>query len=334
MPQDVGFFVPFPPRISPDAAGARTRNLAWVRAHRLTAGPADEERLMLWDIAGLMARWLPEATGPALDLAVNAVVLTTVLDDQFDSPPYRDPERAARIVAHLADLAQPGSTAVPEGPLARAYAEIVDGIYRDASPEWAQRTFRHLRWYLDASACEVRNRFDRRTPSRQEYFAQRRRSGFVYPMLDLCQKAYGFELPPRAYQDPVTARMMQITADFVDAVNDAHSLEKEEERGQERDNMVHVLLHETACSRAEAIAEVVRMDDALVREFISLEQQAGTDAGTRRLIDCMRSAMRGYVDWSSTTGRYSHIVPAAQPAYSDVMQASAADVGDANATVL
>jgi hypothetical protein len=334
VPQDVDVFMPFPPRISPDASAARARAVAWARAHGLITCPADEERFTLWDIAGLMARWLPDATGTVLDQAVNVVNLITILDDQFDSPANRDPERAAQIGFDFAQLARPGGAAIPDGPLAQAYGEVRDWLYGGASPIWTQRAFIHHRWYLDACASEARNRFDRRTPERAEFSAQRRKSGYVYPMLDLSQKAYCFELPDAMYEDPVVARMAQITADVISTLNDLHSLEKEEIRGQQRDNLVHVLMHESGCSRNESIAEIVQMAESWIREFIRLEQRANDDAFTRRFIDCMRSAIRGYFDWSRATARYSQIVPAAEPAYSDMLRASASGGAESNATVV
>jgi hypothetical protein len=319
MPQDVEVFMPIPPQGGPETAGARA--VGWARAHRLITGPADEERLRLWDIAGLMARWVPEATGAGLDRVVNAVNLITMLDDQFDSPANRDPERAAQIGCGFVQLARPGSAAVPAGPLAQAYVEVRDWLYGGASPVWTRRAFTHHRWYLDACTREARNRFDRRTPDRAEYFQMRRRSGYVYPMLDLSQKAYGFELPNAVYEDPVVARMTQIAADSINLLNDVHSLEKEETRGQQRDNLVHVLMHENGCRREDGIAEVVRMVGSWGREFIRLEQRVGDDALTRRFVGCLRSAMRGHFDWSRATARYSQIVPADEPAYSDVLHA-------------
>lgn len=323
MPQDIEFAMPFPVRTSPDMDAARARSLVWTRERGLITGPADEKRVTGWDIAGLMARWAPDAVGAGLDLIVNGVVLITMLDDQFDSPQGRDPHQAARIHDHLVALSRPGGNTAPQGPLACALKEVWDTIFAGTSPEWAQRTSEHHRWYLDSSLDEARNRHHQRTPSREGYFTQRHRgSGYVYPMLDMSQKAYGFELPTAAFQSPAICQMMEITAEFIDVVNDVHSLEKEEARGQERDNLVHVIMHETGCGRTQAIAEIARMADRIVGQFVKLEDQTGDDPLTQRFVDCMRAAMSGYLEWSRTTARYARhaqLAPARGPAYGDLL---------------
>ena len=319
MPQDIDFFMPFPERISPDVDGARSRSLAWVRRKGLITSLADEDRIRAWDIAGLMARWIPGATGPDLDPAVENVLLVTMLDDQFDTPHRRELEEYARICGHLAELVRPASTTVANGPFALALKEVWDRLCAGASPLWIQRAADHYCCYLDGTLAEAHNRVRRTTPSLDEFMAQRRKSGYVEAMLDLSQKAYGFELPPEAYDDPTFTRMLEITVDFVDTVNDVHSLEKEEARGQERDNLVHVIMRETGCSRDQSITRITRMAEAWIREFIELERGIGIGSVLHRFVDCMRSVIRGYLDWSRATERYSMIVSAAEPAYGNVL---------------
>ncbi|MGW4027521.1 terpene cyclase, partial [Streptomyces sp. NPDC005009] len=75
MPQDTVFRLPFPAAVSPDADHARQRSIEWCRRHGLVTGAVDEQRCVRWDIAGLMAAWVPHASGDRLDTAVDAVVV-------------------------------------------------------------------------------------------------------------------------------------------------------------------------------------------------------------------------------------------------------------------
>ncbi|MFE9610274.1 hypothetical protein [Streptomyces sp. NPDC006012] len=278
MPQDIAFHLPFAPDVSPDADDARRRSLDWCARQGLVAHPVNRRRFLRWDIAGLMAAWIPRATGERLDLAVDAVVVATFLDDQFDGPLAAEPRRVAAACRTFTDvIASDGAAPAGAGPLAGAFAQVWRRLAHRASSDWLAATGQHWQWYLNAYAEEAGNRAHRHVPTRAEHFALRRRSGFVYAMLDLSQKAYGFELPPRRYADPTVRRMLDITADVVDTLNDVHSVEKEESRG-DLHNLVLVIEHELGCGRDTAIAEIQRMIHGWCAEFVALEDRLGERA--------------------------------------------------------
>jgi hypothetical protein len=180
MPQDIEFFMPFPLGVSPDARAAADRSVSWASGRALITGPQDEERIRRWDLAGLMARWSPQATGPDLDLLVDEMIAITILDDTFDGPACADPASAARVSEHFAALTYPGNTASADGPLSRAAQEVWRKVHAGASPEWARRAGEHRRWYLDACVEEARYRARRTMPSADAYAAERHKgSGYA-----------------------------------------------------------------------------------------------------------------------------------------------------------
>ncbi|MGG7575713.1 terpene synthase family protein [Streptomyces sirii] len=319
MPQDVEFALPFPTRISPDADAARARSVAWCRRRGLVTNSVDEGRVRRWDIAGLMAAWLPDASADRLDLAVDAVLVATFLDDQFDGPLAQQTQRVRAVCDAFHDvMASSGGVLDGSGPLVAAFAEVWQRLSQGATAEWIDRTARHWDWYFDAYAEEADNRARRRIPTVEEHFALRRKSGFVYAMTDLSQKAYGFELPRHAYDDPVLRHMLDITADVVDTLNDVHSVEKEESRG-DLHNLVLAIERESGCGRRESIARIQRLIDDWNREFLEHERAlldgAERDGPVLRpFVDCMRSAMSGYLHWSRTCQRYSQLIPPTEPA--------------------
>ncbi|MFF3066882.1 hypothetical protein [Kitasatospora sp. NPDC057936] len=320
MPQDTAFTLPFRTLTSPDADAARHRSLLWCRRQGLIAEPVDEVRFLRWDIAGLMAAWNPRASGAQLDLTVDAVVVATFLDDHVDGPLADQPDQVAAVCSDFATvIATGGRPPAGAGPLIRAFGDVWQRLADGASPAWLERTGQHWQWYLGAYAQEAHNRARRRVPTRAEYAELRRRSGFVYAMIDLSQKAYGFELPRRLYADAVVRRMLDITADVVDTLNDVHSVEKEESRG-DLHNLVLVIENELGSDRADSVREIQGMISAWCEEFLALEQRLLSTVGLRdtatalRIADCMRTAMSGYLEWSRTTRRYSHLVPAGEPA--------------------
>ncbi|MEU8515760.1 hypothetical protein AB0C76_29910 [Kitasatospora sp. NPDC048722] len=320
MPQDTAFTLPFGAVTSPDADAARHRSLLWCRRQGLIADPVDELRFLRRDIAGLMAAWTPRASGEQLDLTVDAVVVATFLDDHVHGPLADQPDRVAAACTDFATvIGTGGRPPAGAGPLMGAFGDVWRRLADGASPAWLERTGQHWQWHLGARAQEAHNRARRRVPTRAEYAELRRRSGFVYAMIDLSQKAYGFELPRRLHTDSVVRRMLDITADVVDALDDVHSVEKKESRG-DLHNLVLVIEDELGCDRADSLREIRGMISAWCEEFLSLEQRLPGAVGLRdtatalRIADCMRTAMSGYLEWSRTTRRSCHLVPTGEPA--------------------
>jgi len=328
MPQDAAIQCPFPSRASPDLDGARTRSLAWTRRYGLITGPETESTYRAWDIAALTAHWVPLARGPELDLAVAAVLWAAIFDDQFDGVLGTQPDQVEKICARFAAITRSDPTSPVPGslltsPLARAFADVRGRMTAGASPYRAERTNEHLRWFLGAYVDESKNRAFRGVPNREQYMELRRRSGFVYAMVDLIERSYGFELSRRTYELLPIQQMVDITADFVDTVNDVHSVEKEE-RWHDINNPVIVIEHERACSRAEAVTEIIALVSAWCQEFIDLETNltrtcaeaglADTEtASAHRLAAGMRDAMGAYLSWSRTTPRYAQLVSGQRP---------------------
>ncbi|MGW2054681.1 terpene synthase family protein [Streptomyces sp. NPDC001840] len=332
MPQDIDFHLPFELRTSPDVEGARTRSLIWARQQGIATSPLDEQRIRQWDIAELMAKWAPSAVGPSLDLTVDAVVACTVYDDQFDDRRLHSAEELDRAVADVLGVMRPGETwpeRIPEAPLYRAFAHVWSRLASGATPDWQRRTARHFRWFMEAGAEESRDRPARKMLGTEQFIPLRRRSGLVYAMMDLSEKAYGFETSARAREMPELCRMLDITSDFITTANDVHSLEKEESRGDPY-NYVLVVEHELDCGRREALRTITDLVGDWCREFTAIERRlldacrahdlTGQETeAVLRLCECMRSAMRGYDDWSRSTQRYARPVPPAEPAYSSLL---------------
>ncbi|MFF7754755.1 hypothetical protein ACFZCP_37230 [Streptomyces sp. NPDC007971] len=58
-----------------------------------------------------MAAWVPRAVGDLLDLTVDAVVVATFLDDQFDGPLAARPGRVAAACRAFTDVIASGGVA-------------------------------------------------------------------------------------------------------------------------------------------------------------------------------------------------------------------------------
>jgi hypothetical protein len=298
---------------------SQERSVAWARRHSLVVDAVDEERFRNWDIAGLMARWVPDAVGADLDLAVDATLVATILDDEFDSPLGRRPQEVAQICDELAALIAAEGPAEARTPLGRGLADVWERFSQGASHDWLARHRRHWGWNFEAHVAETGNRARHVVPPPEEYFQLRRKAGIVYAMLDMSEKACRFETSEQLRQQPHVRRMLQITVDFIDTVNDVHSLEKEESRG-DCHNLVLVLEHAQGWSRSRCLTEITKITSSWCAEFEERATQLvgiedGAADGTGRLVDCLRDAMSGYLAWSRATRRYSRLVPPDEPAF-------------------
>jgi hypothetical protein len=327
VPQDITINLPFPQRISADVDGARERAVRWARRHGLITGPVDERRFVSWDIAGLMARWAPLATGPALDMVVDAVNVATMLDDQFDGPLADQPDEVARACADFHAVVRAETPRPGAGPLSRAFADAWTRLCAGRSAYWRDREAAYWSWYFDAYVEETRDRALNRVLPRGEFLTQRHKSGLVYPMVGMTESAYGFEVTRRTHELPVVARMYELTADVIDTTNDLYSLEKEETRGDTH-NLVTVLTRERDGASEEQVAEVVAQVESWCAEFVALERQLGAAcsglaeaeaADAYRLTDIMRSSMRGHLDWYAHTDRYRALIPVGEAAYTNLL---------------
>lgn len=333
MPQDIDLDIPFPSRISPDASGARQRNLDWARASMLIPDETAQRRYLGWDIANLMSRWIPEATGEGLDVAVDMTVAATILDDHFDSPLGVRPDEAALVCAEITAIMAPDGPGQPASPLARAFADVWGRLIRGMPRWWRDLTRVHWTESINASLGETRNRMRGARSSRAEYFALRRRSGYVAPMIELAHRALGFTPPEKFLRTRVAETMGTITVDVIDTTNDVYSVEKEEARGDVH-NLVFVVERERSCTRAQALGEIgadisdwtgefQRLTAALPDVYTAIGLTGHERELADRHVQALRYAMRGHYDWYSRTARYlaANRIPPSQPAYADLITA-------------
>jgi hypothetical protein len=270
----------------------------------------------------------PLAIGAALDLTVAGVTAVTMLDEQFDGPFADQPAEMAPVCAVLRDVLHatvPGNVPAGAGPLARAWADFWARLCVGRSAYWRGREAAYWCSVVEVCLDETRDRARGEVPAQEAYFEQRRKSGVVYPMIGLTEAAYGFEASRRVHEMPVMRRLFEITADAIDTTNDVYSVEKEEALGDVH-NLVLVLERERGGARAARVADAVEMVDLWCAEFVEIEHRlddvcaashltADEESSMWRLVDILRSAIRGHHDWYAHTQRYSSIVSA----YTDLL---------------
>ncbi|MGW3053805.1 terpene synthase family protein [Kitasatospora sp. NPDC001175] len=147
--------------------------------------------------------------------------------------------------------------------------------------------------------------------------------------LSLGERAAGIAVPAVAFHSPQLRRMRDIAVDVTFMCNDVYSLEKEGARG-DMDNLVLVLEHERALTRADALTAARDEVDRRINDFQRLAAEVpgmcdrlGLDDTRRATIDTyirvMGAWIGGYHAWQTQTARYRtalDILPRSGPATS------------------
>ncbi|TDC63839.1 terpene synthase family protein [Streptomyces hainanensis] len=325
MPQDISFYLPFRGSINPGASRARAHHLDWVRRHGLVAGEEAVRRYQGWQLTDLAAYAYPEAGGGDLDLVTDAVCLGFPLDDLFDGPFGRQPERVAQLVTELAAVPYrvPGTRPRLDAPVVRAYTDVWRRSVVGMSQDWRARAAANLARFFRAYVREARNRAQGAPMDEAGYVRLRRQAVGTAPCFDLIERAGHFEVPPGLYWSREVRLLTRCAGDVVFLCNDVHSVEREEAQGDPH-NLVLIRERTRGSSREEAVRQVTRLVASRARLFVALSARVpelcerwGVDdrgrADLERYLTGLRGWMVGNQRWGVVTARYARPAPPVAP---------------------
>jgi pentalenene synthase len=325
MPQELSFAMPIPPiAINPDRAGARDRNVAWVRRHHLITSDEMARRYVFSQVAELSAYTYPDVVGEDLDLAFDTMGWFFLFDDQFDVPHDTVPTAAIAACEQLIDLLHQPPGAAPAQSAAPIVVAFADCWGREASG-MSQRWQRHAaaNWvaYLEGNLTEEADRRAGTRSDAEQRMHSHRRSGGIRPSFDLGERVAHIEIPSLAWHSTLIESLRLCAGDSILIVNDFYSLEADEARGDP--NLVTCLMAEHSYSRAQALDAMRSLHDRVVDRFLALSRQlpefcAALDltdvecTDVTRYVEYLRCWIRGNYDWSRSNGRYSSSVAGMQ----------------------
>jgi len=193
-------------------------------------------------------------------------------------------------------------------PLAGALGEGWRRTEPRVSAAWRERFVGHVADYLAGTLWEAGNRAANQPPRLVEYRRMRQYTAAVDMFFDLIEPALGYELPEELLEDPDYAAARRTAGAVVWTFNDLVSWPKEAADG-DRQNLVFALQAELGLSLREAVDAAVAEHDARVLEFQvardRVESRAGTDPVAHRSLHSLVHWIRGNVDWSVESGRYT-----------------------------
>ncbi|GAA0380318.1 terpene synthase family protein [Streptomyces blastmyceticus] len=318
MPQDLDLDIPFPPRISPDVAGARQRNIDRLVREGLLTREENVARYLSWDVAQLAGRFHPEAVGEDLDLGLLQQTFYFVFDDLFDTCLGEEPDHAYRLAHRMVSLVRRDGTGRPQRPafpLGEMFVEVWSRSRKGMSDSWCRRAALNWEQFFLSYVTEAVTRASRTVLDIDTYIRQRQIAIGSRGVLDMVECLARVEAPPEMHESSCFLQMRDITAEVVTLANDVTSLEKDE-ANREVNNAVLLLCLQRRISRQEAVDTVRDMIRTRLAHFQVLSAEAlrlcgvlGLSSRERgaveRFVDGNRAVVRGNHDWTQSNGRYS-----------------------------
>jgi hypothetical protein len=314
------FYCPFPPEIHPQVEEVHQHTFAWATQHRLLQQEAAVRRFHASRFAWLAARVHARASFEELALTNDFFTWLFMLDDQFDDSSYgRQPERMKVVVDRLLTVLgiERGENIQPlDGPVAEALRELWERARSLTTPQWQQRFTGHLRDYLDAYIWETGLRARGETPEIALYIKKRQDAGAMRLALDYIDLAEHVDLPPEVYESTLVQALLLITNNVVCWQNDIVSVEKELAHG-DYSNLVLVLAKAHNLSLQEGAERANAMTTSEIKLLESLAELVpgafpDYQQELEKYLTSMRAWVRGNLDWSLESYRFSEIEATAE----------------------
>ncbi|KAF9528057.1 terpenoid synthase [Crepidotus variabilis] len=161
--------------------------------------------------------------------------------------------------------------------------------------------------YVEAVACEARDRAEGRTYNVEEYLELRRRTSGAEPTLAFIE--FGLHLSQEILEHPTIKALNAAAVEMVVIVNDMHSYMREVSCGLGYHNMITVIMQQYGFHLQDAFNWLGTYSDKIVAGFnknIAVLPSFGDDMDlrVRTYVEGLAQWIRGEDDWSFESKRY------------------------------
>jgi germacradienol/geosmin synthase len=329
------FYMPYPARLNPHLARARSHSLEWAREMGFLQDQRgrriwDEGHLKRNDYPLMCAYCHPDCDGAELDLLTDWNVWAFFFDDYFLELYKRpgDTEGARELFAHLRGFMPLDGSPPPEpaNPVERGLADLWPRTIPPMSMSWRRRYAGRVRSLLEESLWELGNLTEDRVPNPVEYIARRRKVGGAVWFAALVEHAAKAEVPAGLVATRPLRVLVDTFADSVHLRNDIFSYQREIEEEGEIHNGVLVFERFLGMTPQQAAGAV---NDLMTSRMQQFEHTAATELlplfADRAVSPVEQAAVLAYVkalldwqpgchEWHLRSARYSHGSGTAPPA--------------------
>ncbi|MFF6824794.1 hypothetical protein [Streptomyces longwoodensis] len=291
--------LPFAPQVNPNATSLAEPLLRWAREH----AALPDRAVAAWRAARfdlLVGRMYPQADICLLPVIGRGVLWLFLYDDHLDpGRPGASPAYARRCAQLAARIVTDPTAQIPSDPLLRALRDVSRQLRQVGGDSWWRRYAEDLTDFLESMQHEVSTRTAHHMPDLRSYVTARRRTSGWMLLTDLVELCSG-QLPDPTYRTGLHTRLREASADVACAVNDLLSLEKEVAAGEVH-NQVLIRERQHSCDRRSARDATLRWMRTRLEDYVR-DRDRFPDAS---YLNGLESLMRGSLDWSMETGRYS-----------------------------
>lgn len=306
---------PFPSAVNEFAREVQEGNIEWVRRLGLLSEGRDLELFSATGIGWLAARTHPTLGLPELQLISDWYAWLFIRDDEGDDTEMSEqPDKLSTADARLLEVLEGAEPTGEDRSLVHGLRHLRDRLLwylhsNNLSRAWMRRFVRTVRAHLEATLWEASNRSQGIVPDVESYVRMRPLTGGLQIVTELVEIVEGEHVPAQVREHEVVAAMTRASHNVCCWVNDLISLAKELSHG-EVNNLVVVLGGTHGLTLQEAIHRAAEMHDEEVRRFVALERSlpsfgSPVDEILAHYVSSLRSRMRGILDWSRDSVRYS-----------------------------
>ncbi len=296
---------PFPATVSPHAEALQRDSVAWARRMQIANSAAGISALDRSRVGWLVARAVPNGEPEALALATDWTTFFCLLDDHVEG---LAPLAASDL---LAGLFRGFCAGKPESnhPLAQALDDLRRRMGEQCDRAWIDHFEGLVDQLFTNFILEAIHRANGRCPDLDTYRAMREVTVGLRPEFALAEIACGAVLTPQERANPIVQQLTAAAARSVGWANDLFTCVREMGAGEVHNLVVVLVTHEDLTPSAAA-TRAAQMHDAEVRQVEQLDVELFAREQREQLriyIDCVKSWIRGHMDWAAQTGRYGTI---------------------------
>lgn len=303
-------YCPFASRIHEQVLEVHANTQKWLAKYDLLED-SEQSRLKTEAYTWLVARVYPYARIEVLQPISDFTSWLFLHDDLCDeSREAMSPDTLRNRFEREMQSISGNADARSLNDFERALKDCWDRIQKQSPGQgWSARCESYLADYLNACVWESENRKSATVPNLKTYAAMRGHTGAVWLYMHFIELAQNQLLPLHLLESPEIRHMRELACNVVSWHNDIFFYAKEKARG-DMHGLVQVLEFEDMFSSEEAFERAITLTNSEVHEFRSIENRIGhlpdkDQTALSQYVESLKAFMRGALDWSAETTRYS-----------------------------
>jgi len=304
------FFCPIPAAINPRVTEVAERSLGWMIRMGLCIDERQRRRALAANGAEFYGRITPEGSEDRLAIAADWIYWAGFFDDTRCDEVEAGEQQGGftALVARLLRMLETmdGRIAGDDRCL-RALHDLAVRFSRCATPvqvnRWVEAQRKWLLGVIQRRSLAARGAM----PGLDDYLTMRLHDAAGAPITSMIEMVGGLEVPCHEMDSARVRAISELGAMIGALDNDRISRFKETHGGVEEQNLLRVMMAEKGCSPEDALRDLVALRDRMMCLFLRLRDDAtpGASPALGRYLADLGHMIRGHVDWSFTTPRYS-----------------------------